>query len=518
MRNIIRLVVAAGVLVGGCSTAPKIEPLTIRQGPPNQQQAVVPGLTVIGGRLAFSRDGESRLPYESGTDGGCVAAATAVFLVILLPLAVLTGAPHLGPGPDCESYLPRLVLVQLESRRAAAVQVAPDGGFIAQVPPGTYLVTYVIDDKTPIPANLAFQVPEPGRAYHLGNLTIDYKTGWRRVDVTNLQVTNDGWTDFEKRTGELVRPTPLWLETRRQRIEAKWGAEIAVTRQRLCQGYLAGLSQCKSALAAAEAERDAELNALEADRKLALGQARINTAADASVAAAEPASAPVAALMFRLVGGAATTAVEQLHDEASWNSYLNSVIAELQGKDIRLLTEQPDAGTGPARDEVEASFAARRKTIETKWAAEIAVTRQRLCQGYLARRPQCKNALVAAKAERDAELKALDEARAKAVERASTVTAMPVSAPPAARIDRQLQMRGPNACKIVGRPASEDEYKALRQDLDECWQARVAVAQGLCDKSLGAPVPPCHTAEEAKKYRDAALAAFDADSKQRMII
>jgi hypothetical protein len=87
--------------------------------------------------------------------------------------------------------------------------------------------------------------------------------------------------------------------------------------------------------------------------------------------------------------------------------------------------------------------------------------------------------------------------------------------PSIARVDRRLERRGPDACTVIGQPASEAGYRALRQELDQCWQARIAAAQDLCKKYFGVAEPPCHAAQEAKAYRDAALAAYDADRKQK---
>lgn len=92
---------------------------------------------------------------------------------------------------------------------------------------------------------------------------------------------------------------------------------------------------------------------------------------------------------------------------------------------------------------------------------------------------------------------------------ASTAPNQSASAPPAASVNRQLNVRGTGACAIVGQPAGESDYQALRQDLDQCWQARIAVAQGLCDKNLALGEQICHAAHEARKYRADALAAFD---------
>jgi hypothetical protein len=74
--------------------------------------------------------------------------------------------------------------------------------------------------------------------------------------------------------------------------------------------------------------------------------------------------------------------------------------------------------------------------------------------------------------------------------------------------------KGPQACDGVGTPTLEADYLVLRDRLDSCWQARIREAQGVCDRSTGAPGPPCYAAQDAQKYREAALAAFDNGWKQ----
>ncbi|MGE0117477.1 MAG: hypothetical protein AB7S71_04705 [Dongiaceae bacterium] len=93
------------------------------------------------------------------------------------------------------------------------------------------------------------------------------------------------------------------------------------------------------------------------------------------------------------------------------------------------------------------------------------------------------------------------------------VTVPPPEAPKAHVVHRP-DIKGPQACQVVSTPTIEAEYLTLREQLDSCWQTRVRDAQRICDKNTGAPGPPCYSAQDARKNRDAALAAFDNRWKQ----
>jgi hypothetical protein len=79
-----------------------------------------------------------------------------------------------------------MYLVHLESRRAAGLIVPSNGLFTAQVPPGTYMVASVTDDKILLPFRVAFQAAKNGEAYNLGNLAMSYDLSW---GLKNLKMT-----------------------------------------------------------------------------------------------------------------------------------------------------------------------------------------------------------------------------------------------------------------------------------------------------------------------------------------
>jgi hypothetical protein len=93
--------------------------------------------------------------------------------------------------------------------------------------------------------------------------------------------------------------------------------------------------------------------------------------------------------------------------DKKWNAYLDMVIADLDGRGIRLLTARTSPLAATDRKSVAASFAQRRQEIEAKWTAKIAGIRRLHCPPASAIR-RCKNIVGQAEAERDAELKALE--------------------------------------------------------------------------------------------------------------
>jgi hypothetical protein len=159
------------MLAMGC--AAKLDPLPIKEVEPGKPATLDQALAAAGGNLNLARNGKSRLPYVTGLDGGCVAGTIALALV-WLPLDVLLGG-HLMPpgGGDCEHRLPSFVIVQLESRHAAVLVVQKYGDFVAQLPPGTYLVVQMTDDKDLVNIRFGFQIPSASHAYDLGVIAID---------------------------------------------------------------------------------------------------------------------------------------------------------------------------------------------------------------------------------------------------------------------------------------------------------------------------------------------------------
>ena len=326
LGHVVRFLAFAALLgVAGCASGPKIQPLTVKQVEPTQSVAVDPTLALISGRLMLTENGKSKVPYESGTDAGCVAGVTAA-MVVLIPLMIfLGGAPAVVGGPDCETYLPTMTLVQLESRRAAALVVAEDGRFQAQVPPGTYLVQGVTDDRAAVPVAMAFQTPAPGHSYYLGDAYLSYTSGWGNTNTPSVDVR-----DNQAGTVKDAKPSPerallirldqfkgtkdlygsdadqKWnayltsivaeldakgirvltatapttgpqsrealaasFDQRGKEIEARWAAKIAEKRKFYCTGY--GAAPPCYVVKEDEAARDAELKALDEERRLALG-------------------------------------------------------------------------------------------------------------------------------------------------------------------------------------------------------------------------------------------------------
>ena len=146
---------------------------------------------MIGGRLSLAQNGRSRLPYAKGSSDACVAAqaadATAQFL--LFSAALLGGpAPH-PTGLSCERYLPKIFLIQLETRRGGPLIVQPDGVFSSRVPIGTYLIASIDDDGAMLPVRLAFQVAQSGDAYDLGNISLNY-SGFQFTGIEIVSLTN----------------------------------------------------------------------------------------------------------------------------------------------------------------------------------------------------------------------------------------------------------------------------------------------------------------------------------------
>ncbi len=319
------LAIAVLIGAGGCASTPKIDPLTVRQIEPARAAPADPTMALISGRLLIAEDGKSKVPYESGTDAGCVAGTTAALVVLIPVMLFLGGAPTVAGGPDCETYLPTMTLVQLESRRAAALVVAEDGRFQAQVPPGTYLVQGVTDDRTPLSVAMAFQSPAPGHSYYLGDAQLSYASGWGEtntpsVDVRDSQAgtVNDATpsperallirldqfksaqelygSDADKKwnaylasiiaeldakgmrlltaTASSVEPQSrealaASFDQRRREIEARWATRIAEKRKRHCTSY--GAAPPCFVVREDEAARDAELQALDEERRLTLG-------------------------------------------------------------------------------------------------------------------------------------------------------------------------------------------------------------------------------------------------------
>jgi hypothetical protein len=65
MNTVMRLaMLAAPVFGSGCTESYQTPPLAIDQNAPDGYAPLDQDLAVIGGRLALSRDGESRLPYN----------------------------------------------------------------------------------------------------------------------------------------------------------------------------------------------------------------------------------------------------------------------------------------------------------------------------------------------------------------------------------------------------------------------------------------------------------------------
>ncbi len=314
---------ACACLLTACASHPQIQPLPVKPVQPGQSIAPDPALALVSGRLAISEDGKSKVPYDIGTDAGCVAGVTAA-MIVLLPLAILAGGvPNLG-SPDCESKPPALALLHLESRKAGPLSVGADGRFSAQLVPGTYLVPEVWDNG-PIAATMVFQVPSPGRAYYLGDVALDHSRG----KVLSLDIRDDeaggpgiqaahspsaparallarftpfpGTANFrgsdadqkwnayldgvvaelDRRGIRLLTAAPPSLapanraavaasfERRRLEIQQKWDAIIKEKRRRHCTSY--GAAPPCHVVGAAEEERDAELKALDEEQRLVVG-------------------------------------------------------------------------------------------------------------------------------------------------------------------------------------------------------------------------------------------------------
>jgi hypothetical protein len=261
---------ACACLLAACASQPQIQPLPVKQVQPGQSMAPDPALALVSGRLAISEEGKSKVPYDVGTDAGCVAGVAAA-MIVLLPLAILAGGvPDLG-SPDCESKPPALALVHLESRKAGPLSVGADGRFSAQLVPGTYLVPEVWDNA-PIAATMVFQAPSPGRAYYLGDVAPKWNAYLDRVVA-----------ELESRGIHLLTAAPPSLaptdrtaivaafDSRRRAIEAKWATKFAETNKRYCYNVNHRPIHCRQMLSEVEAERDAELKGLDEEQRLVLG-------------------------------------------------------------------------------------------------------------------------------------------------------------------------------------------------------------------------------------------------------
>jgi len=158
---------AFGLAIQTAGCVAKLDPLAIKEVEPGKPATLDPTLAAAAGNLNLTRNGKTRIPYPTGLNGGCVAAA----VLLWLPLDVLAGGTL--PGPDCDQYLPRLTLIQLESRRAAVLQVQKYGDFVVQLPAGTYLVAQVVDDKFIVPVRFGFQITKTDEAYDLGVIAVE---------------------------------------------------------------------------------------------------------------------------------------------------------------------------------------------------------------------------------------------------------------------------------------------------------------------------------------------------------
>jgi hypothetical protein len=141
---------------------------------------------MIGGRLTLARDGRSRLPYASGISPACAAAQTTGIL-LFFTAEFFSGGSATPPTWSCERELPRIYLIQLESRRGAVLVVQPDGLYTAKLPTGTYLMAAIDDDGKVLLSRLAFQAAVSGDAYDLGNLAVNYSgilPGTKILDLT----------------------------------------------------------------------------------------------------------------------------------------------------------------------------------------------------------------------------------------------------------------------------------------------------------------------------------------------
>jgi hypothetical protein len=184
-------IAAAGLLLlSACSTQPQIPSLHVTQAEPGEAIALDPALTLVSGRLGMAHDGKSMLPYYIGTHPGCVAAQVGL-AILLLPLAVLSGAGPYGGGGSCTVAAPALVVVHLESRRGGSLQITENGLFSAQVPPGTYLVPEIERNALRVAATMVFQVPMPGQAYYLGDVELNFSGERDKTRVLSLEIRDN---------------------------------------------------------------------------------------------------------------------------------------------------------------------------------------------------------------------------------------------------------------------------------------------------------------------------------------
>jgi len=216
LRSAVLCVAALALLLdGGCTIPPRIDPLNIRQEASDQHPARDPNLSVVEGRLVLAADGKSQLPYVTGTDGGCVAGVVGLTLV-LIPVSLFLGNGNaiaaLG-GVKCDHDLPYLAVVRLETGQAAALLVQNDGDFLAQAPPGTYLVAGIVDDGTAVPVRFAFQVPVKGRAYYLGNVAVNHTGTGLSGRVLSMALTSGYPESLDQLTAKLDSGKPVPHET-----------------------------------------------------------------------------------------------------------------------------------------------------------------------------------------------------------------------------------------------------------------------------------------------------------------
>lgn len=191
--------------LAGC--VQKLDPLPVKEVEPGKPAALDPSLAAAGGSLIITRNGKPQIPYATGVDAGCVAAV----VLLWVPLDILLGGGLLA-APDCGHYLPRVALIQLESRHAALLVAQKYGDVVVQLPAGTYLVAYITDDKSLVPLRFGFQLPKARQSYDLGLIAIDNGsvprasvTAQSDIAFAHLMTELPGAADWPKSTALLTQ-------------------------------------------------------------------------------------------------------------------------------------------------------------------------------------------------------------------------------------------------------------------------------------------------------------------------
>lgn len=148
------LVLLACLVLSGCATLAETEYPGSRAIDPGEAPALRQDEVVIFGRILFTENGVSKLPYGLGR-----------------PLWQLTSPPH--KAVRGQPMGKRRIIPFLSTRK--------DGVFVYAIPAGRYEIAHIVPfyyTPTIVPA-LEFSADQPGKAYYLGDLELDIDaTSW----------------------------------------------------------------------------------------------------------------------------------------------------------------------------------------------------------------------------------------------------------------------------------------------------------------------------------------------------